>query len=167
MKKWIATIKNKGLEFAPTTRAMFLDYLRENEGEMLEIKAKKIRKTVSNELRGFYYASWLPFIKNLDEHFKTYTIDELHNFLKYEFNGTDMYNPVTKKETRIVKSVMNNEVKTSDAFIYMEKIRQWVAENYGQEMPNADEYTTKRDMHFQDQIEKVEYPIEEVLDPEL
>jgi hypothetical protein len=165
MKQFIATIKEKGLHFEPTTRALFMDYLREHEGDTLEIKPRKIRRTVSRELRGFYWASWLPFIKNLDDHFKKYTIDELHEFLRYEFNGTDMYNPVTKKETRIAKSIMSNQVKTDEAFMYMEKIRRWVAENYGEEMPDAEDFKRRRDMHFADTIEKVEYP-QENYDPE-
>ena len=161
MKSWIATIKNKGLHFAPTTRNIFIDYLSEHEGDMLEITAKKIKKTVSKELRGFYFGSWLPFIKNLDEHLKQYSIDDLHDFLSDEFHGQNIYNPISKKESRISKSIMSNTVKTTEAFLYMEKIRLWVAENYAQELPDAQEFKSKRDMHFQDKTETIEYPVEE------
>jgi len=144
---------------------MFIDHLKENDGDYLEIIPRKKKATVSDELRGFYFGAWLPFIKNLDDHLKTYSIDELHSFLKEEFNGTDMYNPISKKETRIVNSIMDNNVKTNEAFMYMEKIRRWVAESRGEEMPNAQEYNLARDLHFEDKIEKVEYPQEEY-DPE-
>ena len=158
MKRFIAQIKNKGMVFAPQVRNMFIDHLAENDGDYLEIKPRKKKTTVSDDLRGFYWGAWLPFIKNLDDHFKTYSIDDLHDFLKYEFNGTDVYNPINKKESRIVKSIMQNNVSTQHAFIYMEKIRRWVAENYGEEMPDADQFNRQRDMHFEDKIEKVEYP---------
>jgi hypothetical protein len=161
MTRFIAQIKNKGMVFAPQVRNMFIDHLRENDGDYLEITPRKKKATVSDDLRGFYWGAWLPFIKNLDDHFKTYSIDDLHDFLKYEFNGTDVYNPINKKESRIVKSIMQNKVSTQQAFMYMEKIRRWVAENYGEEMPNAQEYNLARDMHFEDKIEKVEYPQEE------
>lgn len=161
MKRFIAKIENKGMKFAPQVRAMFIDHLREHEGEYLEITPRKKKSTVSDELRGFYWGAWLPFIKNLDDQFKKYTVEELHEFLKDEFNGIDVYNPISKKETRIVKSIMQNTIETSQAFIYMEKIRRWVAENYGEEMPDAQEFNTFRDMHFEDEIEKVEYPANE------
>jgi len=161
MRRFLAQIKNKGMQFAPQVRNMFIDHLAENDGDYLEIIPRKKKATVSDELRGYYFGAWLPFIKNIDDHFKTYSIDELHKFLKYEFNGTDMYNPISKKETRIVKSIMESNIKTSEAFMYMEKIRRWVAENYGEEMPNAQEYNLARDMHFEDKIEKVEYPVDE------
>jgi hypothetical protein len=162
MTRFIAQIKNKGMVFAPQVRNMFIDHLKENDGDYLEIIPRKKKATVSDKLRGFYWGAWLPFIKNLDEHLKTYSCDDLHEFLKYEFNGTDVYNPITKQETRIVKSIMSNKILTQQAFIYMEKIRRWVAEQYALEMPNAQEYKTLRDIHFVvDKIEKVEYPTEE------
>ena len=158
MKTWIATIKNKGLSFTPTTRATFVDYLAEHEGGTLEIRARKARKTVSRELRGFYWGAWLPFIRNLDDNLKGYSPDQLHSFLKYEFNGNDVYNPITKGTSRIVGSVMQDSVQTDEAFGYMERIRRWVAENYGEEMPDASEYVAMRDMHFEKDVPKVEYP---------
>lgn len=157
--KFIATIKNKGFVFKPLVRKTFIDYLSEHEDDELEIVTRKQKKTVSRQLRGFYWTAWLSFIKGLDENFKKYSIDEIHSFLKHEFNGSDVYNPISKKESRIVKSAMSDTVKTQDAFMYMEKIRRWVAENYAQEMPDSQEFKALRDNHFETEpIEKVEYP---------
>lgn len=158
MKSWIATIKNKGLSFTPTTRAMFVDYLAEHEGEKVEVVARKIRKTVSQDLRGFYWGAWLPFIKGLDDNLKRYTVDELHEILKLEFNGRRLWNPVRKELSTIPQKVMQESVSTQEAFLYMEKIRRWVAENYGEEMPDAEEFNRRRDMHFEENPAKVAYP---------
>lgn len=164
MKQFIATIKEKGLHFEPTTRALFMDYLSEHEGDTLEIKPRKSKRTVSNNLRGYYFGCLLSFIKNLDDNFKQYSIDDLHILMKNEFNGFDMYSPISKKEKRIVKDCMKNTVTTDEAFVYIEKIRRWVAESYGLELPDPEEYKVLRDRHFEDKIEKVEYPQED-LDP--
>jgi hypothetical protein len=163
MRKFIAKIENKGMKFEPHVRNMFVDFLASHDGDDLEITHRKKRRSVTDNLRGYYFGAIVPFIKGLDENFEKMTPEQVHDVLKYEFNGFSLYNPISKKEIKIAQGAMNETCNTQDAFVYIEKIRRWVAENYGQELPDPIKYKELRDHHFETEpLQKVDYPTEEV-----
>lgn len=168
MKKFHATIgivdttKRMGMVFKPYTRALFHDYINSHEGEELVITVQKKKRSVTDNLRGYYFGAIVPFIQGLDDQWGKLSTDEIHDLLKAEFNGYKMINPFTKEVVNLSKPAMNDSCNTQDAFIYIEKIRRWVAENYGQELPDPEEYKMLRDRHFEEKPKRVgfEYPKE-------
>lgn len=168
MRKFIGKIghvdvnKKVGMHFEPHVRKLLVDYMNGHVGEGVEVRIRKGKATVSDSLRGYYFGAIIPFIQGIDENFRKCSDETIHSLLKHEFNGMTIMNPITSEKVTIAGHVMSNACSTQDAFIFIEKIRRWVAENYGEDLPDPDMYSRLRDRHFEkDPIARAAYPEEE------
>jgi hypothetical protein len=144
MKTFIATIKDKKLEWhSDAHRAMFMDFLSQNNGKKVRIELEK--NPVSNELRGYYYACVVPTCKSVIPEWKNMSNDDIHEMLKKAFNSFDCFNPITQRIERFGRSAMSDNSNTQRAMEFIEKIRLWLAEDYMKELPQPDEYKALRD----------------------
>lgn len=144
MKKFIALIHNKGLTWkSDTHRALFVDFLAKNEGKELLIELKK--SPVSEAIRGWYFAAIIPTIKSTVPEWKGLDDLQVHEVLKKMFEYFDVFNPLTKRVERVGRTVMSNNSHTKRAMDFIEKIREYFAENYMIEIPDPDEYKKWRD----------------------
>ena len=144
MKVFISTIRNKGLTWkSDAHRAMFLDFLAQNDGKKLRIELEK--NPVSDEMRGYYFACVIPTCKSVIPEWKSMSNDDVHEMLKKAFNSFDCFNPVTKRIERFGRSAMSDNSNTHRAMEFIEKIRLWLAEDYMKELPQPEEYKLLRD----------------------
>ena len=91
-------------------------------------------KKVNDPQRGWYRASTLPYLKKLVPQWQPLTLDELHSVLKQEFNGFEamgLDGKVTVYGQSVSKNTTNNKVFEQ----YTLRIKEWVRENYGLELP--------------------------------
>ena len=144
MNTFIATIKNKTLTWlSPSHGSMFIEFLKRNDGKKVRITLEKNK--VSEELRGWYFASIIPTVRSAVPEWKNLTDDEMHNVLKKNFEYFDIFNVVTKRIERFARTVMSNESTTERAMAFIDKIREYFRDNYKMELPSPIEFKKRRD----------------------
>lgn len=137
--RFIARITNHFFQFENE------QYVRQNlsklEGKKVVVEVEATRGGVSDALRGYYYAAVLPTVKATVPEWHNVKDDDLHEILKKIFNGFNFFNPFTKRTERVGRSAMNwNESNSARAMAYIDKIGQWLLEEYLVELPNPQEY---------------------------
>lgn len=142
---FVATIEKGGLNFGGDyNRIRFNQYLKDNEGKKLKIQ--KFENPVSDEMRGYMFGAVIPFLRTIDHGaWENLTDDQVYEVLKKNFNYFEAYNPLTKRKERYGQSVMNTSCKNVKAMEFIERIGEWVLENYGQTMPDPEEWKRFRD----------------------
>lgn len=144
MTVFLPTIKNKKLDFGSDYgEARWRDFLNTNEGKKLRIE--KSRNPVSDELRGYYWSAVLPTAKSAIHEWEKLNDDDVHEILKKLFNYFDFHNPLTKRIERCGRPAMSSDSNSSRAMDFIDKIREWLANEYKIELPTPDEYKIKRD----------------------
>lgn len=123
--------------------ARFKDHLKKNEDAVYEIKKRSSR--VSDEMRGYYYGALIPFIRSLIPQWQELDEDQIHEALKKNFNYFECFNPVTNRVERYGQSAMSVGQSNPKAMEYVMRIGDWVMENYGQSIPDPEEYKRWRD----------------------
>jgi hypothetical protein len=118
-------------------------FIRDNEGQDIELR--KIRKTVSDELRGYYFGAILPFLKQIEGQWKTISEDQLHEIMKKEFNYFEAWSVKNKRKERYGQPVANGKADSGKMMEFIIRIGDWVRENYGVELPNPEDYKEIRD----------------------
>jgi len=116
---------------------LFNDYLTLLEGKEVDVIVKKHRKIRSNNQNAFY---WGVCIKILSEELG-YTEDEMHNALKMLFLQDNLRKIPTLRSTTTLSTVEFEE--------YIEKIRQWAAQELSCiiPLPNEVDYSGKDEVH--------------------
>ena len=144
MNTFIATIKNKTLTWlSPSHGQMFIDFLKRNDGKKVRITLEKNK--VSEELRGWYFASIIPTVRSVVPEWKNLTDDEMHNVLKKNFEYFEIFNVINKRVERFARTVMSNESTTERAMAFIDKIREYFRDNYKMELPSPIEFKKRRD----------------------
>jgi len=123
--------------------AHFNDWCKKNEGAIVRLEPSG--NPVSDNMRGYYFGAVIPFIKSLVPEWQSVSTDEVHEILKKNFNSFDAWNPVTKRMERYGQSVMNRALRNKKAAQYVDRIGQWVEENYGQSLPSPEDYQNWKD----------------------
>ena len=154
MKTYHATVKNGQVEI--NNLANFKEWCRLNEGSFIKIITGGRRK-VSEALRGYYYGAIIPRLKQLEPQWKDEDEEVVHNLLKMEFNGVDIYSPFQKQKVRVSGTVMSSQATTDQALTFIERIGRWQYENYGEELPDPEQYKYLRDT-VNKVDKKVDYP---------
>jgi hypothetical protein len=152
MKVYHAQVKGGRIEIH--NLAHFKDWCRENEGSFVKIITGGKRK-VSDALRGWYYGAIIPRLKQLVREWENEHEETIHNLLKQEFDGVDIYSPFQKEKVRVSGSVMSSSATTDSALAFTERIGRWMEENYGESLPDPSEYIKRRD-----EVNKVENKID-------
>ena len=144
MNTFIATIKNKTLTWlSPSHGQMFIDFLKRNDGKKVRITLEKNK--VSEELRGWYFASIIPTVRSVVPEWKNLTDDEMHNVLKKNFEYFEIFNVINKRVERFARTVMSNESTTERVMAFIDKIREYFRDNYKMELPSPIEFKKRRD----------------------
>lgn len=157
MKTFLAKAKDGGIDFGEYNRYEFKKWLKENEGGLIRITCGG-KKKVSETLRGYYYGAVIPTLKKAIPEWANESDETLHSLLKLEFNGVEIYSPFEKKKVRVSGTMMSKQASSYDAMMYIERIRSWLLENYGTDLPDAEEYKALRDRQFSEPVLEVEYP---------
>lgn len=118
-------------------KAHFNMFLRDHENKKLEIRLAK--SPVSHEMRNFYWGAMMPFMRTLDEQWAKLSHDEINEIIKKE-TGISIYNPISKKDEKIAKSVTSDSSNTLRAMEAIDWIRVYAMENYARDIPNSEEY---------------------------
>lgn len=108
-------------------------------------KITPLDSPVSDEMRGYMFGAVIPFLRTLSAFPDTLTDEQVHEMLKKEFNFFEAIDPVTKRKERYGLSVMNKAMKNRDAMEFIERIANWVLENFNQTLPDPEEYKRWRD----------------------
>lgn len=140
-----AKIVNGGLDFGSDhNRIRFNQYLKDNPGK--RVKIQKYENPVSDEMRGYMFGALIPFLRQISpDSWPAMDDDQIYEVLKKNFNYFEAYNPLTKRVERFGQSVMNTSCKNLKAMEFIERIGQWVEENYNQTLPDPEEYKRWRD----------------------
>lgn len=145
MKKiWTATIHQGKPIMTDYVRANFNDWAKQNEGKQIEIKAKG--KKVSENLRGFYFAAYIPLIRSTCDEWKHLNGDDLHEVIKKCFFYFETYNPITKRTERFGRSVMSDSDwnDTEKAGEFLNVLNEYLV-NCGVSPPDSEEFKHWRD----------------------
>lgn len=165
MKTFLGTSTGEGFDLGEHNRYYFKKWLKENVGGVVKIICGG-KARVSDTLRGYYYGSVMPLLRRVEPQWQDAEDDALHNLLKLEFNGVEIYSPFEKKKIKVSGSVMSKEASTHDAMLYIERIGNWLLNNYGEQLPDAEEYKKLRDRHFDTEpIPEIEYPENTLSEP--
>lgn len=142
---WIATSTGVGLDMGgDTNKALFQQDLKENIGKKYRIE--RVQKTVSDELRRYYFGAVLPLVRTTCDEWKDLPSEELHEVVKKMLFYFEAYNPMTKRVERFGRSVMKKDDfnNTQKAMQFLDVIGDYIVQ-CGLEMPNPEEYKTWRD----------------------
>lgn len=135
--KFIAMVEKGKLSFLTDfNKARFQQWLKENEGQKVQIK--RVSSKVSDNRRGWYFGGIIPFVKELVPQWQTLTDDQMHEVLKTEFNGFVI--ETKKGKRKYPMPVANRDVDSEDFDNYILRIAEWVRNNYALELPSPDEY---------------------------
>lgn len=124
--------------------ARFREFCKNHEGKILRIELSK--NAVSEKIRGYYFGAVIPTVKASVKDWENISSEDVHEILKKLFNYFDALNPITKRIERFGRSAMGDESNSVRAMDFLEKIRVWLAEDFGVEMPNPEEYKKINDM---------------------
>lgn len=147
MAKFIATISKSKLNYldfgSDYNQARFVEFCKDNDGK--QIRLETVKKTVSDEMRGYYYGAVIPTVKATVPEWSSLKPDDVHEILKKVFNSFRFFNPITKKTEVVGRTAMSQESNTARAMEFIEKITEWMATEYFVEMPTPQEYKKLRD----------------------
>jgi hypothetical protein len=156
---FIAQIKNGQPTFlSDYNKARFKEWCKENEGQKIQIK--RVSSKVSDNKRGWYFASVIPFMQQLVPYWENLSSEQLHEVLKTEFNGFTIETKQGKRKYPL--PVANRDVDTEQFDNYILRIGEWVRQNYALELPDSESFKEQRDKGFDDKEYKVEYPQEKL-----
>lgn len=138
-------IKNGEMDFGSEyNEAKFRQFLADNNGKKLKIS--KFENPVSDEMRGYVFGAMIPFLRQVDPTaWGIMSDDQIYEVLKKNFNYFEAFNPLTKRKERYGQSVLNMSCKNVKAMEFVQRVANWVLENYGQDLPNPEEYKKFRD----------------------
>jgi hypothetical protein len=140
MKVFIGKAKDGKVDFESDYNKNALTmWLRENEGGLVRITCVKKRK-VSDKLRGYYWGAVIPTIKQTVSNWRNENDDIVHDILKREFNGVDIFSPFTNSKVRVAKTIASRDAYGEEMMEFIEKIRLWLSENYGVDLPDPAQY---------------------------
>ncbi len=126
-------------------RIRLKEYLKENDGKVFRIQ--KASNPVSEEMRGYMFGAVIPFLRQIDTGaWRELSDEQVYEVLKKNFNYFEAYNPLTKRTERYGQSVMNKSCSNVKASEFIMRLADWVLENYGQTLPDSEEYKNGRDM---------------------
>lgn len=134
-----------GMDFqSEYNRIRYKEFLKKNPGMLFEIKPRG--NPVSDQMRGYMFGAVIPFLRQVDPNaWQSDDDEQVYEMLKKNFNYFEAYNPVTKRVERYGQSVMNRSMKNAKAMEFVMRIADWVMENYGQTLPDPEEYKRWRD----------------------
>lgn len=138
-----AYIKGGNIAMGSKVKAVFINWLAENEGKVIVIDVMK--KGVSDQQRGYLFGAVIPFLKRIVPPWESLDNDQVYEILKKEFNSFQAYNPRTDSVEKYGQSIMARGNKAEDATVFIEEIGRWIAENYGQKMPDPEKYKRWKD----------------------
>lgn len=152
MKVWLGKSLDGKQSFSEYTGQDFRAWLKDNPGKGFRIEP--LKKPVSENLRGYYFAAVVPLVRSTCEEWKDLTSDQMHDVIKKLFNFFETYNPVTKRNERFGRSVMSDDEwnNTEKAMEFLLTISGYLAQ-CGLEMPNSQLYKDVRDGYY-DKIDK-------------
>lgn len=137
MTKFIAQVEKGKLSFLTDyNKARFQQWLKENEGQKVEIK--RVSSKVSDKRRGWYWGGIIPFMKRLVSSWAELTDEQLHEVLKTEFNGFIVDTKQGKRKYPM--PVANRDIDSEQFDNYILRIAEWVRNNYALELPSPEEY---------------------------
>lgn len=142
-KVWILNQLGGRLAMTDYQKADFHDYCKKHPEVIFRLEPSS--NPVSDNMRGYYYGAVLPFMRQLIPQWQDLADEELHEILKKAFNFFEAFNPVTKRKERYGMSVMAGDKQNRKAMDYLERIGNWVEENYDQRLPNPEEWKEFRD----------------------
>lgn len=134
-----------GLEFnSDYQRINFNNFVKKNAGKLLRISLQD--GPVSDQMRGYMFGAVIPFLRQIDANaWDSMTDEEVYEVLKKNFNYFTAINPISKKLEKYAKSTMSQSSSNKKAMEFIERIGNWVTENYQQTLPNPEEYKEWRD----------------------
>jgi len=125
-------------------RARFKDWLKKNEGVPLRIETSL--NPVSDNMRGYVFNALIPFMRGLDYGWNSIETDEdIYEVLKLQFNFKEITNPVTGERQRVGQSTLNKSCRNKLAMEFIMRIANYVMDNYGQSLPDPEEYKGKKE----------------------
>lgn len=133
----------------------FKDEVRLLEGKDVKLIDITQGESVSDELRGYYFAAVIPFIKSLNEgQWDHLSPDQIHEILKKDFNFFEAWNPLTNRVERYGQSVAARDRDYKQMLEYLKRIETWLEENYGQSLPDSESYRKFKDIHIGGKLTK-------------
>ena len=140
---FLATLTDKGLKFGSDYhRALFLDFSTKNQGRVVRIKLAK--GGVSDNRRGWMFGAIIPFLKELVPPWRELTDDEVYSVVKTEFGGF-YAEGIDGKVKKFAGSLSSKEADSERFDNAVLLLAEWVRNNYGQELPDPEEYKRKLD----------------------
>lgn len=137
------TTKDGKLQWAtPYNESRWLDFCQKNDKEL---RIEVAKNPVSNALRNYYWGAVLPTVRQTIHEWEYLADEDLNQILKKNFNGFTFYNVFTKRTEKVGRSAMSGESNTARAMQFVERIGEWLASEYGVELPSVDEYKQKLD----------------------
>lgn len=137
---FIATSSGTGLEFnSDIHRAMFKDDLKEHKGSKYRIE--RVLKTVSDELRGYYFGAIIPVVRSTCDQWEDKSGEEVHEIIKKMLFYFEAYNPMTQRVERFGRSVMKKDDfnNTAKAMEFIDVVSDYIVQ-CGREVPDVAEY---------------------------
>jgi hypothetical protein len=142
---YIFTSNGTGMDFqSDTQRALYVQDLKENVGK--KYKIERVLKTVSDEMRGYYFGAVLPVVKTTCDEWNNLSSEEVHEIIKKMLFYFEAYNPMTKRVERFGRSVMKKDDfnNTQKAMEFIDIIGDYLAQ-CGLSLPDINEWKRIRD----------------------
>jgi len=115
------------------------DIVRHFKGYEIEISIKARKKERSTDQNRYYWGVVIPIATDcLNAQWGTaYTREEMHDYLKGQFNTDTLLNEDTGEVLTMPMSTTRNS--TTEMMGYMDRIKQWVQESFGVVVPEPNE----------------------------
>ena len=127
----------------PYNEARWRDFCKTNDKEL---RIEVAKNPVSNALRNYFWGAVIPTVRQTIHEWEYLDDEDLNQILKKNFNGFTFYNVFTKRTEKVGRSAMSGESNTARAMLFVERIGEWLASEYGVELPSPDEFKQKMDM---------------------
>jgi hypothetical protein len=122
-------------------RSTFLKLLQPLKGREIELTIKKRSKKRSGDQNAYYWGVVVHLVSEaLIDLGNEITPDEAHEFLKANFNYTEITNEQTGEVMKIPRST--SDLTTEEFTDYIEKVAKWAAEWLNITIPEPNEQTT-------------------------
>jgi hypothetical protein len=134
-----------GIDFrSETHQKMFRQFVRDNAGA--ELRIEKEKNPVSENLRGFYFAAWIPVLRETEPRWKDLTPVQVHECIKKMLFWFEAWNPMSGRVERFGTSVMSDSEwnSTAKAMDFLDKVGDYL-ESKGFDIPWNEDYKRKRD----------------------
>ena len=144
-KVFIVKSNGEGLDFhSDTHKALFKQDLKENIGKTYRIE--RVDKSVSDELRGYYFGAIIPVIRSTCDEWKDLSGEEIHEIIKKMLFYFEAYNPLTNRVERFGRSVMSKDDfnNTTKAMEFIDVLGDYLIQ-CGRSLPNPEDYKRLRD----------------------